>query len=84
MSADALFDALVAAVADRVVEQLEPRLQSPAEPWRLVGVADVAVVLGRSPRWVHGAVRSVACRTSAWTAGARLRPELIREWALER
>jgi predicted DNA-binding transcriptional regulator AlpA len=55
-----LLDLIVDAVAERVAERLRPMLIAPTieqEPWHLVGVDDVARALGRSRRWVHGAVK---------------------------
>ncbi len=54
-----LFDALVDELVAKVIEGVVAAMATvePVEPWRLLNVREVAAMLGRSPRWVHGAVK---------------------------
>jgi hypothetical protein len=86
-----LLDRLVAdfadALAPRIAVEIAARVPSPvvAEPWRLVGVDKVASALGRSKRWVHGAVKERGLPFVRLDSGS-LRFDLddVRAWALDR
>ena len=74
-----LIDEFVALLADALAPNLAeeltramPALQV-AEPWRLVGVGEVAAMLGRSRRWVHGAVKERGLPYIRLDGGARSR-----------
>jgi len=85
-----LVDELVAqfadGIAERVVAGLADRVTAPATaPWRLVGVDDVAAALGRSRRWVHGAVKERGLPFIRLDGGAlAFALEDVRAWARER
>ena len=81
------FDFPVEELAQRVAELLAERGQSPppGEPWRLLGVDEVAAVLGRSRRWVHGAVKERGLPHIRLDGGAlAFDLEDVRAWALAR
>lgn len=80
---------------DFSVEELAERLAAillehdaapPAgEPWRLLDVGEVAVVLGRSRRWVHGAVKDRGLPFIRLDGGAlAFDLEDVRTWARAR
>lgn len=86
-----LLDRLVAEFADalapRVAVEIVARMAAPvvAEPWRLVGVDEVATALGRSRRWVHASVKERGLPYLRLDGGA-LAFDLddVRGWALDR
>lgn len=58
---------------------------SPTPAWALVGVDEVAAVLGRSKRWVHGAVKERGLPFIRLDGGAlAFDLEDVRGWALDR
>lgn len=83
---EGLVDQVAGQVAERVREELEAR--GPvveAEPWRLLGVDEVAERLGRSRRWVHQAIRERGLpyvRLDGGALGFEL--EQVRDWARAR
>ena len=77
-----LADVLAPRVAAELAAQLSP---SGGEPWRLVGVEEVAAALGRSRRWVHGAVKERGLPFIRLDGGAlAFDLEDVRAWALDR
>jgi predicted DNA-binding transcriptional regulator AlpA len=83
-----LINELVALVADalapKLAEELSRAIPPPqvAEPWRLVGVVEVAAMLGRSRRWVHGAVKERGLPYIRLDGGAlAFDPHDVKEWA---
>jgi excisionase family DNA binding protein len=87
-------DVLLVEVVDRIAGALAPRLsdalvaccERPApEPWRLLDVDEVAATLGRSRRWVHGAVKERGLPFVRLDGGAlAFDPEDVRAWARAR
>jgi len=83
---DAILDDLAARLAARL-EQLpdDAHTSSASEPWRLLNVEEVATMLGRSRRWVHGAVKERGLPYCRLDGGAlAFDPADVRAWARER
>lgn len=84
-----VLEELVADVAERIATRVLAGLELPApageEPWRLADVEEVAARLGRSKRWVHGAVKERGLPFIRLDGGA-LAFDLddVRAWARDR
>jgi excisionase family DNA binding protein len=76
-------NAIADLIAERVAEQLQSQLAAPpAEAWRLVSVDEIANILGRSKRWVHGAVKERGLPYIRLDGGAlAFSIEDVRAWA---
>ena len=77
---------LVEAIAEQVSGRLVEALGSTAEPWRLLSVDEVCVMLGRSRRWLFDAIKTKELPHVVMGDRGSLRFDLdsIRRWALER
>ncbi len=86
---DEIVSLLAAELAPAVANELERRSPKPSpacgEPWRLLDVEEVAAILGRSRRWVHGAVKERGLPYLRLDGGAlAFDPEDVRAWAQAR
>jgi predicted DNA-binding transcriptional regulator AlpA len=79
----ALVEDLADVIAAKVIAVLRETVNvQAAEPWRLLDVGEVAMMLGRSPRWVHGAVKERGLPHVRLDGGAlAFDPEAVRRWA---
>ena len=80
-----LVDEIAERISARVLVGLERPPAAESEPWRLVDVEEVAARLGRSRRWVHGAVKERGLPFVRLDGGA-LAFDLddVRAWARDR
>jgi hypothetical protein len=87
LSIGALLDVVADRIAKRVVEQFGPGAGEPSEPdpWHLLDVEAVGAMLGRSKRWVHGAVKERGLPHIRLDGGAlAFDPDDVRAWARAR
>jgi predicted DNA-binding transcriptional regulator AlpA len=84
---DEILEVFADALAPRIATALAATIPAsdPAEPWRLMGVEEVAAVVGRSRRWVHSAVKERGFPFIRLDGGAlAFDLEDVRAWAHER
>ena len=82
-----LVELLADALAPKLAEELTRAMPPPqaAAPWRLVDVVEVAAMLGRSKRWIHGAVKERGLPYIRLDGGAlAFNPHDVQAWARER
>jgi predicted DNA-binding transcriptional regulator AlpA len=88
VTTDVTVETLIARVADAVVDRLATVLGETVqaeESWRLLNVKEVAAMLGRSPRWVHQAVKDRGLPVIRLDSSAlAFDPEAVKAWAKAR